>query len=501
MKIILSGHSYKYAAEQMLLQTLPGERPEFADEIPEGGDYVLITLCEADSDGAAYVSARLSYGGEIYSGRAVTRRIKNGAPGDILRERARQNAVKLAFFRAARRAARADLPWGATTGIRPSIIVTRMLGAGMTEKAAAAALRREYYVSPERAELALDSARAEAAARRGLTPEDAALYIGIPFCPTRCAYCSFVSQSVEKSMKLLPPFLDALKREAGALADVLSRAKTRVAAVYVGGGTPTTPDAGDIDDLLSHLGSVFDLSALREYTVEAGRPDTITAEKLAVLKNRGVTRISVNPQTMSGDVLRAIGRRHAPEDTYAAFALARAAGFRAVNMDLIAGLPGDSARGFKASLDAVTALGPENITVHTLSLKRGARVTLESTPVPSGGEVSDMLDYAFPALRGGGYSPYYLYRQKFTSGGFENTGWTLPGNDCLYNIIMMDEIRPVLALGSGVTKLVAPPGPDGSYGRIERIFNPKYPREYIERLGAVIEKKRRVGEFLTGNGQ
>ncbi|MDR2615452.1 MAG: coproporphyrinogen dehydrogenase HemZ [Oscillospiraceae bacterium] len=488
MKIILVGHDYRYASEQILLQTLPGEKPEFTDEIPESGNYALITLRESEDGGVprASVSARLYYNGGMYFGRALSRRAKNR--GDY--ERARRNAVMLAFFRAARRVSRADLPWGATTGIRPSTIVTRMLRSGMTEKASSAALRREYYVSRERAELALDAARAEMRAREALPPNAVALYIGIPFCPTRCAYCSFVSQSVEKSMKLLPPFLEALRREASALAEILSRSSARVVAVYIGGGTPTTLDAGELDALLAHLGGVFDFSRLREYTVEAGRPDTITAEKLAVLRARNVDRISVNPQTMSGDVLRAIGRRHTPEDVYAAFELSRAAGFAAVNMDLIAGLPGEKPRGFEESLRAVLALRPENITVHTLSLKRGSRVTLDNTPVPDGAEVSEMLRLAFPRLRASGYSPYYLYRQKFTSGGFENTGWTTPGGDGLYNIIMMDELRPVLALGSGVTKLVAPEG------RIERIFNPKYPYEYIERIDGVVEKKRLIKEFL-----
>ncbi|MDR1064877.1 MAG: coproporphyrinogen dehydrogenase HemZ [Oscillospiraceae bacterium] len=498
MKIILVGNSYKYAAEQILLQTLPGEKPEFAEEIPKSGDFAVITLRELAGrefagNGAvrASVSARLSLGGKIYFGRAVSRPL---SPDTIPRERERQRAVKLAFFRAARRASDIELPWGATTGIRPSTLITRMTRSGLGEKAAARALVREYYVSPERAELALDSARAELAARSLFDdkyPDGAlALYVGIPFCPTRCAYCSFVSQSVEKSMKLLPPFLDALKREADALADILKRSGPRVAALYVGGGTPTTLDAPALDSLLAHLNGAFELSALREYTVEAGRPDTITAEKLAVMKARGVTRVSVNPQTMSGDVLRAIGRRHTPEDTYAAFALAREAGFDAINMDLIAGLPGDSEDGFIASLDAVLALGPENVTVHTLSLKRGSRVTLENTPTPSGAEVSRALSRAFPALRAAGYSPYYLYRQKFTSGGFENTGWAKPGQNCIYNMIMMDEILPVLALGSGVTKLVSPEG------RIERIFNPKYPYEYIERIDGVLDKKSRIEDFL-----
>ncbi|MDR0446598.1 MAG: coproporphyrinogen dehydrogenase HemZ [Oscillospiraceae bacterium] len=501
MKIILEGHSYKYAAEQILLQTLPDEKPEFTDAIPESGSYAHIALREITIKGEALASvfAKLSHNGRVYFGRSQTRRIDPDSPlFDVINDRERSRAVKLAFFRAARRCTGVELPWGATTGIRPSTLITRMvLRSGMTEKAATATLRREYYVSAARAELALDAARAELKARRALAPNDLALYIGIPFCPTRCAYCSFVSQSVERSMELLPPFLDALKREADALAEAMAPASAHIGAVYIGGGTPTTPDAASIDALLTHLDKTFNFAASTEYTVEAGRADTITAEKLAVLKAHGVTRISVNPQTMSPEVLRAIGRRHTPEDVYAAFELVRAAGFDYVNADLIAGLPGDTQDGFRASLEALIALAPENITVHTLSRKRGARVTVENTPVPPGTEVSEMLSLASPALRAANYSPYYLYRQKFTSGGFENTGWTTPGGDCLYNIIMMDELRPVLALGAGVTKLVARPTESGDYGRIERLFNPKYPYEYIERIDGIIEKKRRVKEFLS----
>jgi oxygen-independent coproporphyrinogen-3 oxidase len=343
-------------------------------------------------------------------------------------------------------------------------------------------------VSPERAELCVEAAQAAVDIEAGLRERDAMLYIGIPFCPTRCAYCSFVSGSVEKWGGLIEPFLEALRAELDAVAVSASALGLSIAAVYIGGGTPTTLSAEQLDGLLGRLGRVFDLSGTREVTVEAGRPDTITREKLEVMKRRGVTRISVNPQSMSDGVLEAIGRRHTARDTARAFRDAREAGFDSMNMDIIAGLPADTASGFAGTLDAVTELGPENITVHTLSMKKGARITQERTPAPGGDAVSEMLALAAASLRRHGYAPYYLYRQKFMSGGFENVGWSRPGHAGIYNVCMMEELRTVLAAGGGgVTKLVS-----RDRGRIERIFNPKYPKEYIERIGAIIDKKTAI---------
>ena len=486
MKLFLSGHAYKYAVEQMLMQILDGERPVFVEEKPnDDGNHAVVTLTRDGATASAFT--RIRFDGKVYTGGAKNSRAP--VDDDLASDRECQRLIKLSFFRAARKITERELPWGATTGIRPSTLLTRMVRDGVDVATAEARLVRNYYISPERAKLAHDCAEAEIAARGTLEPRDIAVYVGIPFCPTRCAYCSFVSHSVEKSFKLLPPFIEALKDEATALSEVVSEFKLRVVALYIGGGTPTTLTAEMLEALLSHLDEVFDLTALREYTVEAGRPDTITAEKLAVLRTHNVTRVSVNPQTMSDEVLNLIGRRHTAADTLEAYRLTREAGFECVNMDLIAGLPGDTPEGFADTLQQAIALNPENLTVHTLSLKRGTRVTLENTPIPDGTAVSEMLSHALKELRKSGYAPYYLYRQKFTSGGFENTGWTKPGFESLYNIIMMDELRPVLALGSGVSKLVVPEGFPQS-GRIERIFNPKYPYEYIERRADICNKTR-----------
>ncbi|MDR3310007.1 MAG: coproporphyrinogen dehydrogenase HemZ, partial [Oscillospiraceae bacterium] len=486
MKLLLSGHNYRYAAEQILLHTFPAEKPEFVTTLPGGGLRARLTLSRGAKITATAVIRR---DGEAFTARAAVP--DDAALAATARDRLERGLLQRAFFRAAVKSGQTDIPWGAAAGIRPGTLVAKLLAAGMTEREAEAEFRRKYFVSATRAALALDCAKAEVAAAGTLAPESVALYIGIPFCPTRCAYCSFVSNSVEKSLKLLEPFLAALHREIDALAEAVRGTAAKICCVYVGGGTPTTLSAAQLGALLAHVADAFDLAHCREFTVEAGRPDTITAEKLRVMRLRGVDRVSVNPQTFSDAVLAAIGRRHSTEDTLRAFALARDAGFRAVNADLIAGLPADDLSGFRRSLDRAVALAPENITVHALSRKKGSRVTVDEVPTPGGAEVLSMIDGSLTTLRSAGYAPYYLYRQKYSSGGLENTGWTKPGFECLYNIIMMDETGSVLSLGGGgVTKLVA----RGT--RIERAFNPKYPQEYTERIADIIRSKARVREFL-----
>ncbi|MDR3278284.1 MAG: coproporphyrinogen dehydrogenase HemZ [Oscillospiraceae bacterium] len=486
MKLTLLGHNYRYAAEQILLMMFPGELPEYGESA--SGYAATVKLTRA----ARFVTARTVIRGGEGSASGVSRAAASSLTGELERDRVLQRIIKLSFYRAAARLTGYAPAWGALTGVRPSTIVSKLLRRGVSEESAVKTLTRDYFVSPPRAALCLDAARAELAAAKTLKARDVALYIGIPFFPTRCAYCSFVSHSVEKSMKLIEPFLAALSVETDALAAAVRSSGRRIVSVYIGGGTPTTLTATQMDALLKKLAEAFDLSCVREYTVEAGRPDTITREKLRVMKARGVTRVSVNPQTMSDRVLRAIGRRHTAQEARDAVALVREVGIAALNMDLIAGLPGDTESGFSASLEEALSLAPENITVHTLSLKKGARIKLEAVPVPLGDAVAAMLGRAQTLLRGADYAPYYLYRQKFASGGFENTGWSRAGHNGLYNICMMDELTSVLSLGGGgVTKLVSRAG-----GKIERIFNPKYPYEYIERMERIAAGKKRIQEFF-----
>ena len=485
MKLELAGHEYKYAVEQIMLMFFPEERPEYA---PASGDGPSARI--ALSEGGSYVTAvtKLRYRGEH---RGVARAETRLLDDKLERDRILQRIIKLSFYKAAVAATGYEPVWGALTGIRPGKLAEKYLLAGMGPERAAREMTRVYRTSPERAALCVQAAEEALRIGETLGPRDAAVYLGVPFCPTRCAYCSFVSHSVEKSLKLVEPFVEALEREIDAVGALAAELGIRIVSVYFGGGTPTTLSPEQLRRVMARLRGAFDLSALREFTVEAGRPDTITEEKLAALRDGGVDRVSVNPQTMSDRVLEAIGRRHTAQDVYEAMEKVRGAGFASVNMDLIAGLPDDSPAGFADTLEKVLALGPENITVHTLSLKKGTRITLEGTAIPDGAAVAEMLDTARCALTGAGYAPYYLYRQKFMSGGFENVGWSRPGHVNLYNVLIMEELCTILALGGGgVTKLVDP-----SVGRIERVFNAKYPYEYIGSIDRELESKEKIRAF------
>lgn len=487
MKLSLKHHEYKYAAEQMLLTLFPGERPLYGDA-EEGENAAELSLFR----GPVWATGKtvLRYGGKEYTASCRVKTVGFAEGAEL--DRALQKALKLSFYRAGTHALGKEPPWGALTGVRPVKIPTKILLAGGSEGEAEAALRDTYHVTPIRRRLAMDCARASIRAKNSLREDEVSLYVGIPFCPTRCAYCSFVSADVGRTLKLVEPYLAALFREIEAAGQGLKAAGRAVRTVYIGGGTPTTLSAGQLSALMGALAAHIDLSRCTEYTVEAGRPDTITAEKLAAIKVGGAGRVSVNPQTMHDHVLSAMGRGHSAGDILRAYDLVRESGLDCVNMDLIAGLPQDSAEGFRTSLDHVLTLRPENLTVHTLALKKGSRLLTEGGSTPSDGDVADMLDYAWARLRQWGYAPYYLYRQKYMSGSFENVGWTLPGYESLYNIAMMEELHTVVALGGGgVTKLV-----DGPGGKIRRLADPKYPYEYIAGIEKIAEEKARLAEFL-----
>ena len=486
MKLYLKGHDYKYAVEQMLLTMFPAERPEYA-ETETDGDCMTVSLEAAgDSTSAECVLRR---GGEVFT--ANESRENAAMPTPLLRDRQCQRLIKNVIYRAALASGVRRPAWGALTGVRPGKLLGAMLREGLSEDEALERFMDEYNVTPERAALCLDTSRETMAAMAGLEERDICLYVGIPFCPTRCSYCSFVSQSVEKSMKLIEPFMDALLKEVRATAEQVKKLGLRVVSIYMGGGTPTTLSAEQLETLCTALENEFDLGAVREYTVEAGRPDTITVEKLQTLRRHGVDRVSVNPQTMSDSVLRLIGRRHTAADIEDAFKKVREVGGFTVNMDLIAGLPGDSAEGFRETLDRVLALNAENVTVHTLSLKKGSRITLEGAELPGADVVAEMLDIAGEKLRAQGYSPYYLYRQKFMSGGFENVGWAKDGYINLYNICIMEELCSILAIGGGgSTKLIR-----RDDGRNIRLMAPKYPLEYINNIEKTCADKVKIKDF------
>ncbi len=440
MKLIFRGHDARYAVEQSLLAFFPQERPVYDPEAEEENQAV-VALSQAEKYTTAVTT--ITYNGA--KERGTSRVIIDPAADEYEKERLRQRAVKLSFFKAAQKVTGVTPTWGALTGIRPAKLAAGYLEQGMSPRQVNAILRDTYSVSPVRRELCIEAAQAGLKAKGDLKPEDISLYIGIPFCPTRCAYCSFVSQAVEKSFGLMEPYLEALLGEITRAARTVRDLGLRVKSFYMGGGTPTTLSADQMNRLLTHLNHNFDLSGCAEYCIEAGRPDTIDREKLQVLLDHGCNRISVNPQSLEDGVLQAIGRRHTAADIEKTMSLATSMGFAHVNMDLIAGLPADTPEGFRR--------------------------------IPPAQAVGEMLDYSISALRGANFHPYYLYRQKYMSGSFENIGWCISGAEGLYNIYIMEELHSILSLGAGgSTKMVDP-----AAGRIERVFHAKYPNEYIIR--------------------
>lgn len=485
MELEFINHDYKYAVEQIMLMLFPDERPVYPESLGEGFS-ARVELREAE--GKILASTQISKDGGSYSGEAEG---EIGPDADeVTAERLRQRAIKMSFYHAGIALLGRKPVWGALCGVRPGKLMSNLLEEGLDGSAAVDAFCELYDVDGGRAELCLDTARASMAAKASLEKRDVCLYLGVPFCPTRCTYCSFVSQSVERSMKLIPGFVEALLQDIAATGKAVAEAGLRVVSVYFGGGTPTTLSAQQLEAVCAKMGQCFDLSHCREFTVEAGRPDTITVEKLSVLRRHGVSRVSVNPQTMNDHVLDTIGRRHTAADVLRAVDCVREVGGFELNMDLIAGLPEDTVESFAGTMDTVLQLRPDNITVHTLSLKKGSRITLEGTRIPMPEEVGGMIDLSRQKLSALGYKPYYLYRQKFMSGGFENVSWCLPGKENLYNICIMEELCSIIAMGGGAsTKLVS------GTGSLKRFFAPKYPTEYIADIDRVCADKSKIKEF------
>ena len=483
---------YHYSAEQMMLTLFPGEKPEYPETAFVSGEdnSVCFTLERGAED--ATLTAELCRDGKTTCGTSAF----PAAGLDDTPEKVYhviQHALKMAFYQAGVTMLGQEPPWGALTGVRPVKLPTRTMKAGGSYEAAMEELKTVYRVSHVRAELACDCAKSSLAADAMLDRRQVSVYIGIPFCPTRCAYCSFISADVGRSLKLVEPYLEQVLEEITRTGEVLKQNGLSVRSFYMGGGTPTTLSAEQMDRLLTHMEQHLPLDTCIEYTVEAGRPDTITREKLEVLKRHGIGRISINPQTLEDHVLRAIGRCHSPEDIRSAYELAREIGFASINMDLIAGLPEDSFEGFRRTLEGVLALDPENITIHTLALKKGSRLMERGGSIPDGDEVARMLELSLERLRQAGYIPYYLYRQKYMSGSLENVGWAKPGKESLYNIVMMEELQTVLSIGAGgVTKLV-----DAGAGKIERLPNPKFAHDYLTSREKVLAQKDEITRFFS----
>ena len=383
-------------------------------------------------------------------------------------------------------------PWGILTGVRP-VKFLRRLAEGSSEEQAVKKFEKDFFVSNEKIALSRETEHNERKILELSKPESFSLYVGIPFCPSRCSYCSFVMASIERAEKLIEPYTKLLCEEIKQTAEIANKLGLRLETVYFGGGTPTTLSAEQLDTVLGTVNNSFDMSTCREFTVEAGRPDTIDIAKLFALKENKVDRFSINPQTVNDEVLKTIGRKHTAQQFFDAFELARKCGFDNINTDLIAGLPTDTPESFKNSLDSIVRLNAECITVHTLCMKRASRLTTEGVTLDlqQARDAREMLAYTQNILGQNEYIPYYMYRQSRMVGNLENVGWSKKGFESLYNVYVMDETHTILACGSGgVTKLKRN-NPD----YLERIFNFKYPYEYIDRFDELIQRKSGIMQF------
>ena len=475
MKLTLVGHEDRYAVEQLQMALFSTEEEGQASSTLHRGKVWLTATAKITLNGKTATACR---------------RLKANKETVRLRRRILQQSYYLAAIQLLGKPS----AWGALAGVRPTKISTKHLLEGGTPKSAEKLLKDVYYVTPQRRKLAVDCSISTVDAIRKLEDTDISLYVGIPFCPTRCSYCSFVSRTIGKQTDLMEPYLDALLQEIAVTGRLLANSGHHVRTIYIGGGTPTTLTTPQMVRLLDAIRDSFDLSRCIEFTVEGGRPDTLDAEKLLSIRQHGADRMSINPQTMIDSVLAACKRPHTSDDVLRAYKWAQDAGFEAINMDLIAGLPTDDFAGFRHSLDTVAALAPANITVHTLALKKGADLFENRESLSHADQVARMVDYANERLRSLGYKPYYLYRQKYMSGSFENVGWSKNGLDCLYNIYMMEEVHTILSLGGGGMNKVNLP--DGS---LQRFHNPKFPEQYIEMLSQVLEDKKRLFELMKGS--
>ena len=497
MKLNISGNINSYYVQTLCMIFFPGEKfSENAEDDPNVATPEL-TLSLEENDGGVVVKAELTLE-EKYADCEKIYPARN----DITYDRLKKIAVGDAVLSVCGEIIGYRPSWGMLVGVRPSKVATELFSTGMSKTRVKKTLAGDYFVIPKKAALATEVALNEAEFVSRADPKDCSVYISIPFCPTRCAYCSFVSYTSKKLLATIPDYLVALGKEIKKNFDLIKELGLHVKTIYIGGGTPTILDEIQLEWLLSVVEENIDVSTVEEYTLEAGRPDTITEGKMRVAVAHGVNRISVNPQTLNDDVLRIIGRSHTADDFLRAYDIARNSGIGTINTDVIAGLPGDNFASFSNSYDRIVALRPENLTVHTFSVKKASDALKSFSHIYSvrGGDVGKCVDYSQIKAQHEGYQPYYMYRQKNTVGNYENVGFCLDGKKGLYNIYMMEEIHSIFAAGAGaVSKFVDFAPQNGEKRTIERFFNQKYPYEYLAE-DKTEEKLAAAREFYIRHG-
>lgn len=468
MKLTVNGDINEYYVQTLCLLFFPASKFS-KDSAHEGAPEAVVNVTSNAEKATATVTLKSD-------GKSVTKTYSEANTGKYNDYTMRRIACGKAFFAAGKALLGITPQWGILTGVRPAKLALKGLSSGETKAAVKALMAKEYLVSPKKAALVTDIAAAEKKIISKLGKNTCSVYISIPFCPSRCSYCSFVSFTSSKLLSLIDDYVDKLCEDVRSIFGEINKLGLTVLTVYIGGGTPTTLDEKQLAKLLGVINSCTDTAALEEFTLEAGRPDTITAEKLAIIKDNGVTRVSVNPQTLNPAVLEIIGRHHTVDDFFKAYELVKKSGIKHINTDLIAGLPSEGFQSFSETVDRIIDLRPDNITVHTLCIKSAADFASRAVDICNTfSETTKCVDYTQLACKNAGYIPYYIYRQKNTVDNLENVGFALPGTEGRYNIYMMEEVHSVFSVGAGaVSKLVSPEG-----GKIDRIFDYKYPYEYL----------------------
>ncbi len=495
MRLILNGNINIYYIQTLCMIFFPGEKFGAAEAERPDSPILALDLLETEDSVEASVTVRVG------DRSASAQRLYVYEDG-VAREKSAKLACGAAVVGACGELMGYRPSWGMLTGVRPSKVATELLQGGMSKTRVKKTLTNEYFVIPKKAALATDVALNEQKLIASPSPRDCSVYVAIPFCPSRCSYCSFVSYTSPRLLSLIPEYLEHLLADLEATFAKIHELGLNVKTVYIGGGTPTILSAEQLQRLLERIAALTDVSLLEEYTLESGRPDTITAEKLAVARACGVTRICVNPQSLCDHVLESIGRHHTADDFMRAFEIARASGIPYINTDLIVGLPGDNFKTFSATFDQILALRPENITVHTFCIKKAADILKQGSKVYSvrGGDAGKCVDYTQLKAQQEGYLPYYMYRQKNTVGNFENVGFALEGAEGRYNVYMMEEVHSIFAVGAGaVSKMVNYHPANGGKPHIERLFYPKYPYEYLKDESTA-EKLAAMDDFYRKNG-
>ncbi|MBS7220848.1 MAG: coproporphyrinogen dehydrogenase HemZ [Clostridiales bacterium] len=468
--ICLEGHDMMNAVQTTVQIFMPNEKYKPVDSIQEDGITVKSSVMGNGT------TAQLYENGSLICEKTET-------TGGVTM----QHAVRSAVYHMLKEKTGQHLPWGMLTGIRPAKTINTYMDTGLAKAESIKKMIETYEMSPEKAELAATVATAERSILEKADKNGISLYIGIPFCPTRCLYCSFTSYPIDIYKTKVDGYVEALIKELKFLGEKAQG--KRLDSIYIGGGTPTSLSAEHLDKIMGEVSETFDLSNILEYTVEAGRPDTITAEKLKVIKKNGASRISVNPQTMNDETLKLIGRKHTVDDIKRVFYEARSIGHDNINMDLILGLPGEGEDEVKNTMEEIKKLSPESLTVHTLAVKRASRLreTLGDYDLAKAMLMENILGLSAKGAAEMGLAPYYMYRQKNMLGSFENVGYAKKGFESIYNVVIMEETQSIYAAGAGASTKLYDPETD----RIERIFNVKNVDEYIGRIDEMIDRKRK----------